>query len=418
MIKEFIRFLDSSPTAWHAARNCGDRFTEVNSIPLYEDERWELEPGKSYFFLRDESALCAFRMPKKKIERAILLASHLDSPALKLKPIPVLSHPKCTRIMTEVYGSPLLHTWLDRDLCLAGRVVERSSESKLVIFDNEPLIIPSLPMHLDRSVGERGLVINRQEHLQPITAIGHKNPHDLELLLSQYLSWDLFLVPLEKARLKGDLLSSYRLDNLTSAFACLEAMAQTTSSQHTLQLAIFWDHEEVGSQTLVGAQSSLIDQVLDRICLHQEIDHEDFYRIKSRSLCLSVDAAHGYNPNFSDRFDSQNSPFLGEGVIIKSSAAQKYATSASSSAPLFSLAKKKGWNLQAYTSRSDIPAGSTVGPFMATRLGIPTVDLGIATWAMHSIRETVAASDEIALIRFLTAILEQEDFFASKDKNS
>jgi aspartyl aminopeptidase len=425
-LTRFVQFLDCSPTVWHTAHQIGNRLAEADFVPLQEDERWKLEPGKSYFVMRDEAALCAFRLPKKIVQHAILLASHFDSPALKVKPISLIRQ-RPFRLMTEAYGSPLLHTWLDRDLYLAGRVMIRNNigkiVSKLVLLDAYPLVIPSLAPHLDRTLDDKGLIVNKQDHLQPIASL--EEDYNLEALLSQavssqeILAWDLFLVPLEKARfsgMSGELLSSYRLDNLTSVFASLQALLESSSTQHCLQLTIFWDHEEIGSHTFLGARSAFVDQILERICVHQRGDREDFFRIKNRSFCLSIDVAHGYHPNFADRFDPLNTPHLGNGVVIKMSAMQTYATNAATSAPLFSLAKQNGWSLQHYAARSDRTSGITVGSMMASGLGIPTVDLGIATWAMHSIRETMAASDEIALIDFLKATLAEEELFASKSE--
>lgn len=427
VLKKFLRFLDLSPTAWHAARQITDSLAEADFTPLFESECWDLEPGKSYFVLRDESVVCAFRMPKEEWKSSSLLATHLDSPALKLKPLPELLQDRSTRLMTEVYGSPLLHTWLDRDLCLSGRAIVKQKngeiESHLVHLDDYPLSIPSLPLHLDRSSADKGLIVNRQDHLQPIAAL--QTPYKVASLISkvlsfsELLSWDLFLVPLEKARFTGaagELISSYRLDNLSSAFAALYALLETSSCKNSLQLAIFWDHEEIGSKSALGAESFFVNQVLDRIRLSQKKTREELYCINSRSSSLSIDAAHGFNPNFPERFDPRNTPYLGDGVVLKMSALQKYATSASSSARLIALANKNGWNLQKYASRSDIQGGSTVGPAMAANTGIMTCDIGIAAWAMHSIREQVAASDEAALCQLSKAFLQEEELFAFSNR--
>ena len=421
MKKEFAQFLNESPTVWHAAGRIADSLTAAGFISLSEKECWKLEEGKSYFLLCDEAALCAFRMPKSDWKGSALLATHLDSPALKLKPIPEFPQDRIMRLMTEVYGSPLLHTWLDRDLYLAGRAIGKQKDgkiaSRLLTLDAHPLLIPSLPTHLDRAAADKGLMLNKQDHLQAIAAI--TAPYALESLLAksftEVFSWDLFLVPCEKASFVGaneELICSYRLDNLSSAFAALHALLNSAAARNHLQLAIFWDHEEVGSKSALGAESFFVNQVLDRIRLSLKLNREALYAIRSNSLCLSLDAAHGFNPNYSDRFDPKNTPYLGDGIVLKTSAMQKYATSASSSAPLIALAKKRGWTLQKYASRSDLAGGSTVGPAMAANLGMLTADLGIALWAMHSIRETASVADELALCQFSKAFFEEEDFFA------
>jgi aspartyl aminopeptidase len=425
-MQEFLQFLNRSPTSWHAARAISEKLAEAGFIPITEDEHWKLERDQSYFCLRDDAALCAFRLPSEPFRSAVLLASHLDSCALKLKPNPDLSQDQLSQFSTEVYGSPLLHTWLDRDLALAGRViVQRGGELQhhLVFLDDYPMIIPSLPLHLDRSVTDRGVMINKQDHLKPIVALSKKGPVTLEALLRKHLAFDqliafdLFLVSLEKAAslgFAGELIASSRLDNLASAYACTHAIIEAEKKDF-LQLAVFWDHEEVGSKTFSGAESFFVNEVLERICFFEKMNPEEYYRMKSRSTSVSVDMAHGYHPNFSDRFDPTNTPVLGGGVVLKTSAMQRYATNATTALPLIRLAEKKGWPLQMYASRSDISPGSTVGSIMSAVAGIPTVDIGIASWAMHSIRETMARDDEISLCHFLKAVLEEAPLYASKN---
>ena len=223
------------------------------------------------------------------------------------------------------------------------------------------------------------------------------------------LGFDLFLVPLQKASFLGvdnDLIAAARLDNLTSVFASLYALGMAQPADDTLQLAVFWDHEEVGSETRLGAGSPLIRDILERICLQQKMDREEFLCCLNRSYCASIDLAHGYHPNYSDRFDPKNAPWLGDGVVLKMSAQQKYATSASSSSQIMHLCNEKKIPWQQFASRADIPSGSTVGSIMAANEGLSTVDLGIASWAMHSIREVVSAKDEEALCKLLLALLE------------
>lgn len=421
ILNDFIRFLDKSPTSWHAAREVTNRLAQADFTPLFEEDRWVLERNKGYFVVRDDAAVCAFRIPKGTVKRTTILASHLDSPGLKLKPLPDIHLPRMSQFATEVYGSPLLHTWLDRDLAIAGRIVVKNAnnrpESHLVFLDDYPMIIPSLAHHLDRATAESGLKINKQDHLCPIASIANfkNHPASIESLLSkhisfdQLLSFDLFLVPLQKASYmgaKGELIAAAHLDNLSSAYASLHALVSAKPNLDSLQMAIFWDHEEVGSKSFLGAESFFVNQVLERICQHQKIDREDYFRLKSRSYCISADMAHGFNPNFAERYDPQNSCFLGDGVVLKTNAMQRYATSASTSSPLVELAKHKGISLQPCAFRSDIPSGTTVGAIMSAVAGFPTVDIGVPGWAMHSIRETIAALDEIALCELLKAALE------------
>jgi aspartyl aminopeptidase len=318
-----------------------------------------------------------------------------------------------------VYGGPLLHTWLDRDLAIAGRIVTQDGKgkchSKIVYLDDYPLIIPGLAIHLDRSIHEKGILVHKQDHLKAIFSLNFKEKYLEECLRKHHsfdklLAFDLFLVPLEKATFLGfenELIASYRLDNLSSAYASLHAIQHAKPRADALQMAIFWDHEEIGSTSLVGAGSNFAAQILERICSHWKIIGEDFAALKSRSLCLSCDLAHGYHPNYADKYDPEHAPFLGKGVVLKFNANQKYATSAISAAPLIHLAEKHKLPIQKFASRSDIPSGSTVGSIMAANLGLATLDLGIAGWAMHSTREVIAEKDMRTFCSLLLASLQE-----------
>lgn len=417
MLENFIHFLDHSPTVYHAAKELSRHLAEADFTPLYEGEKWKLEPGKGYFVSREDTLLCAFRLPKKGPESAILLASHIDSPCLKIKPQPESSSHGIGQLSTELYGGPLLYTWLDRDLAVAGRIVvlqkNGECESKIVYLDDYPVMIPGLAIHLNREVNEKGMVVHKQDHLKAIFTLKSKDKHLEDWLrkhhsFEQLLSFDLFLVPLEKAAHLGfedELIASYRLDNLTSAFASLYALTNAKARSNAIQMALFWDHEEIGSKTYAGADSLFVDQILERICLQYHKDREDYYRLKSRSLCLSCDVGHAFHPNFADKYDAQNAPLMGKGPALKFSS--KYATSGATAAPLVRLAQKHQLPLQTFASRSDLPSGSTVGAMMGANLGIPTVDLGLACWAMHSIRETISAQDQVALCHLLKASLEE-----------
>lgn len=417
MLENFIQFLDSSPTVYHAARELSKRLAEADFAPLHESEKWKLEPGKSYFVMREDTLLSAFRLPKKAPTSATLLASHIDSPCLKIKPQPESSSHGIGQFGTELYGGPLLHTWLDRDLAVAGRIVvldkNGECESKIVYLDDYPVVIPGLAIHLNREVNEKGLMVHKQDHLKAVFTLKSKDKHLEDWLRKHHsfdklLSFDLFLVPLERAAHLGfedELIASYRLDNLTSAFASLYAMTNAKARANAIQMAIFWDHEEIGSKTYAGADSLFVNQMLERICMQYQMDREDYYRMKSRSLCLSCDVGHAFHPNFADKYDAQNAPLMGKGPALKFS--PKYATSGATAAPIVRLAQKRKLPLQTFASRSDIASGSTVGAMMGANLGIPTVDLGVACWAMHSIRETIAASDQITLCHLLKAALEE-----------
>jgi len=413
MHKNFFHFLSQSPTPWHAAKEIGYALAEADFSPLSEREKWALEPGKSYFVQREGSLVCAFRLPKKAPTSAVLLASHTDSPALKIKPHPDVATHGISQLLTEVYGGPLLHSWLDRDLAIAGRI-ETEAGSKLVFLKDAPLLIPQLAIHLDRSIHEKGILVHKQDHLKAILSID--GTHTLESVLKKHVSFqnlyafDLFLVPTEPASLTGmhqELIAGYRLDNLSSAFACLGALITASPRDDLLQMAIFWDHEEIGSGTSTGAGSLFINQMLERIAIALHHTPEDVYRLKSSSICLSADVTHGWNPNFPEKYDPQNSPLLGKGPAIKFNAGRKYASDAVSAAGVTKIALAHKIPLQKGANRSDIPGGSTVGPIMSANTGIPTVDLGAPCWAMHSTREIVATADVKALGDLMQAVLDE-----------
>jgi aspartyl aminopeptidase len=414
ILEDFQRFLDTSPTSWHAVQEIGNRLSSIDFTPLEEREKWELEPGKKYFVQRGGS-LCAFSLPKTRPSKGVIIASHTDSPALKLKPNAEVSQENMLLLETEVYGAPLLSSWLNRDLAIAGRIVvqnkEGEVEEKLVFLNEAPLFIPQLAVHLDREVNEKGLILNKQEHLRPILTLNtnttleslFKKQHAYHLLLG----FDLFLVPLQTAKYvgaEGEMIASYRLDNLSSAHACTAAIA-SAKTDNTLQLALFWDNEEVGSRTAEGAASPLLSDTLKRIGLGLGFSEEDSIRLRANTFCISVDVAHAYNPNFPKKYDPKHLPHIGKGIILKYNADKKYASDAKTAAPIIQACKRLKLPYQSYACRSDIPCGSTVGPIVAQGLGIPTVDIGCPIFSMHSAREVMACQDHLDLCQLLTELL-------------
>ncbi len=422
-LSDFKSFLDKSPTSWHAAEELAKRLASSGFSRLHEEEKWKLQKGKSYFVQRGGS-LCAFSLPKKTAKRAVILGSHTDSPALKVKPKPEVQKENMILLGVEVYGSPLLTSWLNRDLALAGRVAVTNKkgkiQEKLVFLDEAPLFIPQLAPHLDRDVNEKGLLLNKQEHLVPIaTLISSKGKQKsyLETLLKRQisfdslLSFDLFLVPIEKSRYLGteeEMLSSYRLDNLASAHSCASALMDSKESQETLQMAIFSDHEEIGSRSSTGAASPFLEDILKRITYALQMDEEEFFQMKSRSLCVSVDMAHALNPNYVQKYDPNHQPLLGKGIVVKYNADLKYTTSAPTAAQVIRLAEKLKLPYQSFVSRSDIPGGSTIGPILAQSLGIATVDIGCPQLSMHSAREVMACQDFLDMSTLLTHLLGED----------
>ncbi len=422
ILEDLKLFLDNAPTAWHAVQQIGNRLALHDFTPLSEQERWQLEGGKKYFVVRGGS-LCSFCIPESAPKSAVILASHTDSPSLKLKPRPEIRKENMTLLGVEVYGGPLLTSWLNRDLGIAGRAVVLDAhgniEEKLVFIDDAPLVIPQLAIHLDREVNEKGLLLNRQDHLAALATLEKTDEGGsyLETLLRRHLafhsllSFDLFLVPLEASRFLGshsEMLAAPRLDNLASAHACTAAFGYAKKPQkQLLQMAVYWDHEEIGSHTASGAASPFLSDILKRILGGLGLQEEDLFVLKQNTLCVSVDMAHAFNPNYAQKYDPNHQPLLGRGIVIKSHASQKYASSAATAAPLIRLCQLLNLNHQSYVTRSDLTCGSTLGPVIAEALGIPAVDIGCPQLSMHSIREVMACQDHIDLCHLLSHVLQE-----------
>lgn len=418
LLEDFCQFLDRSPTAWHAAEQAAKRLNSSGAKGLEEGHKWKLEKNKRYYVQRGGS-ICAFSLPSKMPEKMTILAAHTDSPALKLKPNPELIVEPMHLLETEIYGGPLLSSWYNRDLAIAGRIVfedrQGKTHEKLVFLEEAPLFIPQLAIHLDREVNDKGLMIDKQDHLRPIFSLHKDKKHLLEPLLKKHvpfhelLSFDLFLVPLERARFLGtsrEMLASYRLDNLSSSHACINAFTEAPKSD-SLQIAILWDAEEIGSRTADGAASTFMEDVLKRIQEFYKQSEEDFICMKTQSLCVSVDVAHAYNPNHTKKYDPQHQLLPGGGIAVKYNADKKYVTDAKTAAPVVSACRKAKLSYQSFASHANYSGGSTIGPIFAHTMGIPTVDIGCAIFSMHSTREVMAVKDHLDMCRLLTELLKK-----------
>ncbi len=422
ILEDLRSFVDNSPTSYHAVEQIAERLALLDFLPLEEDDPWKLEKGKRYFVIRG-GAICAFSVPTSSVKSLVILGSHTDSPALKLKPNPDYHKENLQLFSVELYGAPLLNSWLNRDLSIAGRVIVTDSNGhtleKLVWIDDAPITIPQLAIHLDREISEKGLLLNKQEHIIPLAGLIKDQEAAggsyLESLLHRHiqfktlLGYDLFLVPLETSRFlgsEGELFASYRLDNLVSAHAAVTAMGMVSEpSKDTLQMAAFFDHEEIGSRTIEGAASSLLSDTLKRIRLAVGIEKEQYLRMKNHSLLISIDVSHGFHPAFEKKQDPQHVPLLGHGIILKFNADHKYATSGPTSAIIMQAAHDLNLRCQRYAARNDIVSGSTIGPIAETDLGIPTVDIGVPLLSMHSIRELVAGRDHLDMCTLLHHLL-------------
>lgn len=412
--QQLLQFLDASPTPFHAVNNMKRLLDDAGFVFLDETANWFLEPAKGYYSIRNGSSIIAWRQPEegRRVEEGIrFTGAHTDSPCLKVKPQPELHKQGYFQLGVEVYGGVLLNPWFDRDLSLAGRVTVKHEsgeiKSHLIDFKKPVAIIPSLAIHLDREANA-ARSINAQTYLPPLMGQVDTKPDFRQLLkqqllptddvIEQVLDFELAFYDCQKASMVGlqdAFIASARLDNLLSCFIGLQALLSSVAGAG--QVLICNDHEEVGSASACGAQGPMLSQWLDRVLPPQA----NRYAILANSLFVSADNAHAIHPNFADRHDDNHGPRLNQGPVIKINANQRYASNSETSARFRDLANKAGVRVQSFVVRSDQGCGSTIGPIVATETGIPTVDVGVPQFAMHSIRETAGADDAFSLTQVL-----------------
>jgi aspartyl aminopeptidase len=418
-LPDLLDYLDASPTPWHAVASAETRLQAAGFQRLEETARWALTLGGRYYVTRNGSSLIAFVLGHGSLAETgfRIVGAHTDSPGLRLKPRPGLNGDGLWRLAVEVYGGPILATFADRDLSLAGRVMVRGdAEARLVRFEQPLLRLPNLAIHMNREVNEQGLKFNRQTELPLLLGLaseGQEAEAKLRALLADaaqveagdILSWELAAYDVQKAALWGanqEFIASGRIDNLASCHAALQALQAATEPAATCVAALF-DHEEVGSESPAGAGGSFAADVLNRLCLAAGLDDEDRYRVMAASFFISADAAHAYQPNFPNAYEPGHKVMVNGGPVIKTHVGQRYTTHAGTAARFMGLCERAGVPCQQYAHRSDLACGSTIGPILAAQLGIPGVDVGSPMWAMHSVRESAGAQDQAYMIAALGA---------------
>lgn len=413
---DLMAFVAASPSPYHAAANVAERLDAAGFRRVAETDRWEDGPGGRY--VRRGGAVIAWYVPENAPEAAgfRIVGAHTDSPNLRVKPRPDTGRLGWRQVAVELYGGTLLNTWLDRDLGLSGRLVLRDGTEHLVFVDRPLLRVPQLAIHLDRAVNE-GLTLDKQQHMTPVWGLGDVAEGALidfvakeaGLVAGDVAGWDLMVHDVQPPAYLGrdrELLASPRLDNLLSVHAGLAALlaaAQTPDLRHIPMLAAF-DHEEIGSASTTGAGGPLLENTLRRIVGGGAWDEQA--RAFADSLFVSSDAGHAVHPNYPERHDPDHHPVPNAGPILKVNANQRYATDAGGRAAWAAACARAGVPWQTFVSRNSIPCGSTIGPITATRLGIETVDVGVAQLSMHSARELCGASDPYLLASAVTALLE------------
>jgi Aspartyl aminopeptidase len=430
----FLSFVEASPTAFHAVESMSRILELSGARRLVERDEWRLEPGAAYFVERSGSALIAFRTGTRPPQEAgfALAGAHTDSPALKARLEKPLSGKGMERVAVEIYGGPIVSSWLDRPLGLAGRVSLKTEtggiESRLVRITRPVGVVPDLAIHLNKEVN-KGFEYNAQGQLpvlvaalgdgalassgasgsaveRPVSWAQGLVAGELGAAPEAILGTDLFFFDAQGPVVFGpesELVNGHRLDDLLGCHAVLEAFLGSPSGPHG-QIAFFMDDEEVGSRTARGADSAFLRDTLGRICCLSGCGTQDFYRALASSFCVSVDVAQGFHPSYPDKYDDFFAPLLNGGPAVKANASFRYATDAETEARFRLLCAEAGVPCQKLMSRADMAPGSTIGPMSSALTGIPTVDVGEPLLSMHAMRETAGVRDHAAMVAALGAL--------------
>ncbi|MFF5799974.1 M18 family aminopeptidase [Streptomyces albogriseolus] len=418
---DLMSFLAASPTPYHAVANAAERLEKAGFRQVAETDAWDGTAGGKY--LLRGGAIVAWYVPEGAEAHTPfrIVGAHTDSPNLRVKPRPDSGAHGWRQVAVEIYGGPLLNSWLDRDLGLAGRLSLRDGTTRLVDVDRPLLRVPQLAIHLDRAVNSDGLKLDKQRHMQPVWGLGEDvRDGDLIAFLEEtaglpdgsVTGWDLMVHPVEPPAYLGrdrELVAGPRMDNLLSVHAgtaALAAAAGRGSGLPSIPVLAAFDHEENGSQSDTGADGPLLGTVLERSVHARGGSLEDRARALAGTVCLSSDTGHAVHPNYAERHDPTHHPRVDGGPILKVNVNNRYATDGSGRAVFAAACEKAGVPFQTFVSNNAMPCGTTIGPITAARHGIRTVDIGVAILSMHSVRELCGAKDPFLLANALTAFLE------------
>lgn len=432
MIKRLLSFLDASPVNFLAVKNITEELQQHGYHRIDTTEALgTVKAGDKFFVTKNDSSIYAFQIGRKALAETgfHMICAHCDSPTFRIKPHAEIDcEGGIVKLNTEVYGGPIMSTWFDRPLTLAGRVIVRSKDvmtpTTLLLHVKRPLLqISNLAIHFNRQVND-GVKLSRQKDVLPILGIINDELEKGNLLMNiileelnkqqtvareDILDFDLYLADATPACTFGahnELISSGRLDDLSMCFAGLEALLASQPTDTTQVLAIF-DNEETGSQTKQGAGSPFLSYMLKRIALAQGGTEEAYYQAVERAFMISADNAHAWHPNYSEKYDPTNHPMLGGGPVIKFNAAQKYASDAYSASVFAGLCKKAGVPCQRFVNHSDVAGGSTLGNILASSIPLRGVDMGNAILAMHSCRETGSTADHEFCVKVFTQFYQE-----------
>lgn len=423
--QDLLDFIDASPSPWHAVATAEQRLLAAGYIRLEESARWQLQPGGRYYVVRGGSSLIAFVAGQQALaEHGFrIVGAHTDSPGLRLKPRAAHACENHVRLGVEVYGGPILATFTDRDLSLAGRVNLRAGqgfETRLLRFEAPLVRLPNLAIHMNREVNDQGLKLHKQTELPLLLGLMRESieaecrfmgliAEKLGVAEKDILNSEFNVYDTQKGSFWGasqEFVADSQLDNLASCHAALTALLATEMPEATAVCALF-DHEEVGSGSAVGADGSFVSDILARIEDGFGLDAEARYRATANSLFISADMAHAYHPNFPAGYEPNHKVMVNAGPVIKTNANQRYSTTADTAARFMLLCESAGVPCQQYAHRTDLGCGSTIGPIVAARLGMPSIDVGSPMWAMHSIRESAGVIDHSHMTAVLRAAFSQ-----------
>ena len=411
--REVIEFIDESASAFHVVKNCSDILEENNFLRLMPQEKWKLKKGGKYFFKKSSSTIIAFTVGENiDIKKGFkIFATHTDSPCFKIKPNPEMITENILRLNTEVYGGPILSTWFDRPLSVAGRIIVKgknifSPKTIKVKIDKPIMTIPNLAIHQNREVNN-GVRIDRQNDVLPVISLINKKFEKEEFLTKlilenvdikkeDILDFDLYVYCWEKGCLLGaneEMISSPKIDNLASVYTGLLGLFEASKNEDKINLFVAFDNEEIGSATKQGADSNYLLNTLERIALTLGFNRLEFLQMVENSFMLSADAAHAAHPAHISKTDPTNRGKMNEGLSLKISAKQRYTSDAYSISVIKQLIEGTDIKIQSFVNESNEPGGSTIGPISATHLGIDSVDVGVPMLAMHSAREMCGVYD-------------------------
>ncbi|MDD2934103.1 MAG: M18 family aminopeptidase [Methylotenera sp.] len=420
--QDLLSFIDASPSPWHAVNNVEQRLLSQGFTRLDETKTWQLTTGGSYFVTRAGASIIAFTLGEQPLPNTGLriVGAHTDSPGLRLKPQAAFASNGLVRIGVEVYGGPILATFTDRDLSIAGRVTiraEHGHEIRLLKFDDALMRLPNLAIHMNREVNDQGLKLNKQTELPLLFAESEDGieadkqflayiAQALEVEVKDILTFEFNVFDTQKGVFWGAqqvFIANSQLDNLASCHAAVTALLATKKQQATSICALF-DHEEVGSESASGASGSFLSDVINRIAASTGLAEEARLRTLAQSFFISADMAHAYHPNHPNAYEPCHHVLVNHGPVIKTNANQRYSTNADTAARFIKLCERANVPYQQYAHRTDLGCGSTIGPIVASNLGIPSVDVGSPMWAMHSIRESAGVLDHSYMIAALKAM--------------